>query len=107
MSLEASSVKEERGQVSGVEGVGRGRGGEGRGRQCRNGCDSTLIEVIGIFVRCKSSHLMHGAAHTLPISLFTGTNFIPHPTDPTPSPPTPYTSHHACHLTHHIDGPGC
>ena len=60
MSLDASSVRE-RGQVSGVEGEGRGRGS-----QCRNGGDSTLIEVIDIFVGCKSSHLMHGVAHTLP-----------------------------------------
>ena len=29
-SLHASSVKEERGQVSGVEGVGRQKGGEGQ-----------------------------------------------------------------------------
>ena len=77
-SLHASSVKEERGQVSGVEGVGRGRGGEGR--KCSNGGDSTFIEVIGIFVGCKSSHLMHGAAHTLPNAQCT--NFIPHPTPP-------------------------
>ena len=44
MSLDASSVKE-RGQVCGVEGEGRGRG-----RQCRNGGDSTLIEVTGILL---------------------------------------------------------
>ena len=49
MSLDASSVKE-RGQVSGVEGEGRGRG-----RQCRNGGDSMLIEMIGIFL--AASHL--------------------------------------------------
>ena len=57
---------------------GWGGGGEGRGRKCSNGDDSMLIEVIGIFVGCKSSHLMHDVAHTLPNAECT--NFTPHPT---------------------------
>ena len=75
-SLHASSVKEERtGEWCGGGGEGEGRGG---GRKCSNGDDSTLVEVIGIFVGCKSSHLMHGVAHTLPNAECT--NCTPHPT---------------------------
>ena len=79
-SLDASSVKE-RGQVNGVEGEGRGRG-----RQCRNGGDSTLIEMIGISwlqVISPNAWCCPHVTKCRMYQLYTS----PHPTHPLYSPP--------------------
>ena len=90
--------------------VWRGRGGEGRGRQCSNGSDSTLIEVIGIFwlqvispnawccphiTKCIM-HQLHTSPHPTP-----SPPPIPHPTPHIPALPSTPSLH--CTLQDTVD----